>query len=193
MQFRIFGFSNLSNLISSNETIFNANYSLHQSYKIIDFISNQANVLWVILPLLFLLLVFLALNFYKINSQFNQKDVENYMKPETFDKEYQLYFLFLGILLPIFEIIFEIYSVRPKSALFSSFIIGCILISLYFLTKKSKFFNRFNHATFMVFFLLYFVFIARNMVKHEFDIIPTLGFVVGFFFSFQILKPVKIY
>ena len=31
------------------------------------------------------------------------------------------------------------------------------------------------------------------MVKHEFDIIPTLGFVVGFFFSFQILKPVKIY
>ena len=109
MRLTIFGFGNLSNLISSNETIFNANYSLHQSYKIIDFISNQANVLWVILPLLFLLLGILALNFYKINSQFNQKDVENYMKPETFDKEYQLYFLFLVILLPIFEIIFEIY------------------------------------------------------------------------------------
>ncbi|WP_309640633.1 PAS domain S-box protein [Flavobacterium sp.] len=193
MRFIPFDGSTISNLISSNETTFNANTSLYQSLKTIDFITNQANVLWVILPLLFFLLGFLAFNFFKINNRFHHKNVENYMQLESFDKEYQLYFLFLGILLPIFEIIFEIYSVRSRSQLASSFIIGFVLISLYFLTKKNKFFNRYNHATFIGFFLLYFAFIAHNMVLHGSDVIPILGFVVAFFFSFQILKPVKIY
>ncbi|WP_298220480.1 PAS domain S-box protein [Flavobacterium sp.] len=193
MRFKPFGVSNFSDLISLYQTSFNANYPSGQDFRISDFVSNNANVLWVILPLLFLLVGFLVFNFFKINNHFQHKDAGNYMQLDSFDKEYQLYFLFLGILLPIFEIIFEIYSVRHKSMLLQSCIIGFVLIALYFLTKKNKFFNRYNHATFISFFLLYYTFIARNMVLHQYDIIPLIGFVVGFFFSFQVLKPIKIY
>ncbi len=193
MQLILFGLKDVCSLTSFLGFSFGINDAPYQGFKMTNFATNHAHVFWVILPILFLLMGFLVFNFFKINKHFLQKDVENHMQLDAFDKEYQLYFLFLGILLPIFEIIFEIYSVRPKSLLASSFVIGLILISLYFLTKRNKFFNRHNHATFMGFFLLYFAFIARNMVMHEFDIIPTLGFVVGFFFSFQILKPVKIY
>ncbi|NHM08239.1 PAS domain S-box protein [Flavobacterium sp. CYK-4] len=183
----------LANLSMKVTTSLIGSNDLFQGISFSELIAKSSAFFWVILPLLLFLLGVLAFNFFKVNNRFFHKQTQDYMKLESFDKEYQLYFLFLGILLPIFEIIFEIYSVRPKSLLVSSFFVGTILISLYFLTKKNAFFNRNNHAVFMVFFLFYFGFIAHNLVAHQPDLIPILGFAVSFFFSFHVFKPIKYY
>lgn len=158
-----------------------------------DFLGFHQHIIWIVVPLLSILILLLLFNVFKINQRFHNKDLDNYQELEAFDKEYQLYFLFLGILLPILEIVFEIFSVRAHSLLVANSCVGLFLLTIYVLTKKVAFFNKHNQIIFICFFFSYYIYIARNLVVREFDIITIIGFIIGFFFSYQVLKPIKYY
>jgi hypothetical protein len=134
MQLIVFGLSYFFAIISLNAKIYSANNLIRNDFSLAHFFSENSHLLWIIIPLLILLFGILLFSFFKIHNRFNHKQVEDYMKFESFDKEYQLYFLFIGILLPIFEIIFErssvvsnasIGSIGPKISSTMTLLSGC--------------------------------------------------------------------
>lgn len=78
-------------------------------------------------------------NIIKIQSIINDKFEEKSSEADSINKEYQLYPLFIGMLLPIVEISFGIFNVRPKSLLIINCSIGLFFILLYFISKKIEF------------------------------------------------------
>lgn len=166
---------------------------MHKNLVWEDFLGFHQHLIWVVGPMLTLLILLLLFNVFKINQRFYNKDLDNYQELEAYDKEYQLYFLFLGILLPILEIIFEIFSVRPSSLLVVNCCVGLFLLVMYVLTKKVSFFYQHNQTIFILFFFAYYLNIERNLVVRDYDLITVIAFVIGLFFSYQVLKPIKLY
>jgi PAS domain S-box-containing protein len=141
---------------------------------------------------LFGLIVFLAYHFFNIKNQlgnFIEKEKEN----DTSHKEYLLYFLFFGINIILIEIINELFKVRPKSLLITNTSIGLSFLLFYFITTKVNYLRKKVQFIFITLFLLFFIYIARNVILLPNDITPILSFVVAFYFSYTILKPIKLY
>ena len=167
---------------------------LLNSTKLILFWTGSAmgiNVLlYICIPLL---IIFLIYKISEIKSGLNTNALEQTAKAITQKKEYQLYLLFLGILLPIIEITFEFLKVRPKSLLILNLSIGFALLLLYFITTKSRLLFNYVQELFTCCFFLYFSSISRNVIVHPTDLIPIIAFVVTLFFSYNVLKSRKLY
>ena len=163
------------------------------NFKLEKFIALNMNVVWLVIPILVILVLFLVYNFIKINQLFNNKQLENSSEIESTIKEYQLYFLFIGILLIIFEIIYEIYAIRPKSHLIANLTVGVVFIIISFLGKKIEFLKKNLQLLFIVLFFCYFTQMAVALVVQTFDTITYIGFIISFFFSLQVIRPIKLY
>lgn len=141
---------------------------------------------------LFGLIAFLAYHFFNIKNElgnFIEKEKEN----DTTDKEYLLYFLFLGINIILIEIINELFKIRPKSLLITNATIGLFFLLFYFITTKINYLRKNVQFIFITLFLLFFIYIARNVILLPNDITPIISFIVAFYFSYSILKPTKLY
>ncbi|MDI5950547.1 PAS domain S-box protein [Flavobacterium yafengii] len=147
-------------------------------------------LLWVIIATLF---IFLAYKIYTIKSTLRSKLLDKGVETTTKSKEYQLYLLFLGIILPSIEVIFEIFKIRPISLLIPNCTIGFSLILLYFISTRSIIVFRHIKQIFIALFIIYFCFIARNLIYSPTDFIPITAFVVSFFFAYNVLKPINVY
>ncbi len=167
-------------------TIFNSKFILFWAYNFFP----MSNLLLIAIPILF---VFIIYEVYKIKSTLKSKLLENGRDTVLKNKEYQLYLLFLGIIIPSIEIIFEIFKIRPKSLLLTNCTIGLFLLILYMLSTKYAIIFKHIKEIFISLFLFYFVFISRNLIYSPTDTIPIVGFIVSFFFSYNILKPTKLY
>ena len=144
----------------------------------------------IIIPILIIFLIYKIL---KIRTGLKSNILEKSTKAITKNKEYQIYLLFLGVILTIIEIAFEFLKIRPKSFFFLNCSVGVFLMVLYFISTRSKVFFRNIQQIFIVCFLLYFSSISRNIIVSPSDIIPAVAFVVAFFFSYTVLKPAKLY
>ncbi len=158
-----------------------------------DLFPLKTHFVWVIVPILLLLVVFLVYSFLKINNQFTRKQLETNSEQESTTKEYQLYFFFLGILFIFLEIILEVYSIRPTSQLLINCTVGIVMILMYFLSKKFQFIYNHLQTIFIIIFFLYFIRLEISLVLQKYDYINLIGFIVAFFFSLQILRPIKLY
>ncbi|MBK8601172.1 MAG: PAS domain-containing protein [Flavobacterium sp.] len=149
--------------------------------------------MWIIVPVLLILVALLVYSFIKINKRFNNNELETSTEQESTTKEYQLYFLFVGILLIIFEILLEIYSIRTSSPLRTNFLLGISSIIIYLLSKKIKWFNRNVQSIFIIIFFAYMTKMASKLALLEYDDVTLIGFIVSFFFSLQVIRPIKLY
>jgi PAS domain S-box-containing protein len=152
--------------------------------------SNKTSLLW------FFLLIFIAFLFFTLNktkkklkSTLIEKNNEEYIR----NKEYQLYLLFFGFVNIIAEINYEIFSVRPKSLFFFNISTALFFLLIYVISTKSTFLFRNIQRIFIVFYLLYFGLICKNLLFAPTDIIPILAFIVTFYFAYTVFKPIKLY
>ncbi|WP_223256117.1 PAS domain S-box protein [Flavobacterium laiguense] len=131
------------------------------------------------------------MSLFKINSI--TKNPENHPTIDADKREYQLYLLFIGFIIPLLEFIFEIYHIRPKSLLINNFIVGMIFLALFIISKNSTYiYNRIQNI-YIVLFFFYYLLICYNIVFIPEDTVPNYAFIVAFFFSYIILKPIKVY
>jgi PAS domain S-box-containing protein len=188
-------YSSLLLLIKPNFIFLNRfnNFILSNHFSLIDELYISNNLFRIIAPFLFLLIFLLIYKFTKIKSILNNKYTENNSKESSESEEYQLYLLFLGIIVPIFEITFEIFKVRHKSLLIVNCSLGAFLLLVYFISKKSSYIFRNLQLIFKVIFVICFGFISRNLIYSLPDILPAIAFIIAFFFSYSILKPIKLY
>lgn len=170
-----------------------AHFPVLSMFKLEEILTISTHLIWVIVPLLLMLIGFLIYNFLKINKQFTSRQLETSTEQESTTKEYQLYFLFIGILLIILEIFFEIYAIRPKSQLKSNVIFGCMLLLIYFMSKKIDWVKEQIQTIFIIIFFYYAAHMSSNLVLNQGDIITLIGFIVAFFFSLQVVRPIKLY
>ena len=145
---------------------------------------------YVIIPIL---IIFLIYKIHKIKTGLKSNLLERSHKAITQKREYQIYLLFLGIILIIIEITYEILKVRLQSLLIVNCTIGVFLMALYFVSTKSSIVFRNIKQIFIVFYLVYFSSISRNIIISPTDNIPIVAYVVAFFFSYSVIKPAKLY
>ncbi len=177
---------------------FNFNFSLSSSVctpvalslaqNLLIAITNRNSIL---AALFFIILLAIIYSNHKINSIL--KNIDNLTTKELDKREYLLYLLFLGLALPLIEILFELFKVRPKSLLNYYFSVGVIFLLFFILSEKSKYlFNRIQ-TIFTSLFCIHFILTAYNVVFLPKDNIPTYTFILAFFFSYIIIKPIKKY
>jgi PAS domain S-box-containing protein len=141
---------------------------------------------------LFGFLSILVYQFFKIKAKIGSF-IEKKRETETLSNEYKLYILFFGIAFILIEIVNEIFKIRPKSLLFNNVIIGVLVLIFYFLIDKIKILRDKIQEIFIVSFFLYMAYIGRNIIILPNDIMPIITFLISFFFSYNTLKPIKIY
>jgi PAS domain S-box-containing protein len=141
---------------------------------------------------LFGFLSLLIYQFFRIKAKIGYF-IEKKLEKEMAHREYQLYALFFGIAIIVIEIINEIFKIRPRSLFVFNVVIGISVLLMYFVTDKVKFLRDRTQQIFIFFFFIYFAYVGRNIIYLENDIIPIITFLLSFFFSYSILKPIKIY
>jgi PAS domain S-box-containing protein len=177
---------------------FNFNFSALRSVTITMLLNLEENFFLMdisrnsfLLVLLFILLIAILYSNKKINLILNNTD--NLSTKESDKREYQLYLLFLGLGLPLVEILIEIFHVRPKSFLFYNFTIGFIFLVFFLISENSKYFYNRIQTIFTFLFYIYFLIAAYNIVYLSTDTIPPNTFILAFFFSYIIIKPIQKY
>lgn len=151
------------------------------------------NLKWLLILILIICYALLVFNFFKIKSRLSNKFIETNNEEYIRKKECQTYLLFLGILSPITEINLELFYVRPKSLLVSNLTIGAVLLLLYCISTRKAIVFQYIKQIFIGIYIVYFLLICKSILFYPLDLIPIISFVVTFFFSFTILKPIKLY
>lgn len=141
------------------------------------------------------LLAFLTLLIYQF-SRIKSKIgyfIEKKKEQDAIGREYQLYILFFGIAIIVIEIINEIFKIRPKSLLLINVSIGITVLIIYGVTDRIKWLRDQIQQIFIFCFFIYIGYVAYNIVAHADDVVPIIVFLISFFFSYSILKPIKVY
>lgn len=141
---------------------------------------------------LFAFLSLLIYQFFRIKAKIGYF-IEKKKEQETVSKEYQLYILFFGIAVIVIEIINEIFKIRPKSLLIVNVLIGVSVLVIYIIIDKIKWLRDQIQLIFISCFFIYISYVAYNIVTLKSDVVPIIVFLISFFFSYNILKPIKIY
>lgn len=162
--------------------------SLGQVHHLFIMITNRNSIL---VALLLIIALAIAYSNHKINSIL--KNIDNFTLKESDKREYQFYLLYLGLVLPFIEILFELFNVRPKSLLIYNFIVAFIFLLTFIISEKSKFLYNRLQAVFTFLFYIYISITAYNIVILHNDPIPIYTFNLSFFFSYIIIKPIKKY
>lgn len=142
------------------------------------------------------LFFFIVIHFFTLNNAKNKLKssiIENNNDKFVSNKEYQLYLLFLGVANIIAEINYEIFSIRPKSFFILNISIGVFYIITYLISIKTPFLFRNIKKIFLTFYILYFCMVCRNLLFTTADVVPTLAFIVVYYFAYNVFKPIKLY
>ncbi|MFB9076585.1 PAS domain S-box protein [Flavobacterium procerum] len=141
------------------------------------------------------LLGFLSLlvyQFFRIKAKIGNF-IEKKKEEEAITREYQLYALFFGIAVIVIEIINEIFKIRPKSLLILNVSIGISVLVIYAITDRVKWLREQIRQIFIFCFFIYMSYVGFNIVLLPKDVVPVIVFLISFFFSYSVLKPIQIY
>ena len=147
---------------------------------------------WFVVILLFILITFIfsvilfvrykKINFIKSFSEFAPKE-----------EQHNMYLLFMGLAIPIVEVILEIYKIRVHSHLISKLLFGALLIGIYFLNTKTTIFKKHFSSFFIIFYLLYYIYNAYNAIQTPFELYPFVALIVNFFICYYVFKNILQY
>ena len=183
-----------NSVISGISTIGSAFESIMTGWHVFnsDIIYYNNHKLFVLGLSLFAFLSLLVYYFFRIKAKIGYF-IEKKKEQETAGREYQLYILFFGIAVIVIEIINEIFKVRPKSLLVVNVSIGVAVLIIYTITDKIKWVRDQIQQIFISCFFIYISYVAYNIINLKNDVVPIIVFLISFFFSYNILKPIKIY
>jgi PAS domain S-box-containing protein len=153
-----------------------------------SFISNG----WIIAAISILVL-YIILAFAKKTKNLHLKFDTNFSEFEPKEQQYNLYLLFLGITLPLVELILEVYKVRGASLFLPNCLFGLILLSVYFLSTKTNLLKTTLNYIFIFLYLLFFFFTFSSLLFYNFEITSYIVLIVTFFLAYNAFKSVVQY
>lgn len=147
---------------------------------------------WFILGGIAIIYMIISLIFSR-TAKYNKDFVKNYAEADSSNEQFGLYFLFLGILIPLIDFIIEITNVREVESLQFNILVGIVLIGVYFLSKKIKVIQNNLRYLFALFLFIYAVETVRKMILFPSNIAAFLDFLVAFFLSYSVFKSIRYY
>ncbi len=156
---------------------------------ILEFLYHHSLLIIAIALLISGLFYFISVNLNTFRLNFKT----DYSEFDTKEQQYHLYFLFLGIMIPVMELINEIFEVRNHSMLAVNLIVGGLLVLIYVLAAKTKLISRYMGTLFLVCFTGYFIFIIHNLIFKPFELVSYIGLIIAFFLSYFVFKGFKQY
>ena len=125
--------------------------------------------------------------------KFNSEFVKNYSQENSIVEQSRLFILYFGILLPVTEVVIEIFNVRVYNSFTINIIGGLLLLLYYFLSTKLEFFRK-NTTLFVgIVFICYNIFIIFKIISNTNEKLFLLEFAVLLFFSFSVFKKTTYY
>jgi PAS domain S-box-containing protein len=147
---------------------------------------------WFILS--FLALIFTVVNFiFGKTSSYNKDFIKNYSESQTNIEKYRLYLLFLGLTIPILEIIVELSNSRMRDTLESNLIISSVFLVTYFLSLRIKFLSNILEKILIGFFIFYTISTFIGLYKYPNVASSSIEFIIVFFLSYNIFKTIRYY
>jgi len=169
------------------------NLSVIKMFDIMDQLPIDKDLYRTVVPFIFFFIFLLIYKFHKIKYTLGNKFIKNFTPQNAENKECQLHFLFLGIIVLILELTFEFFKLRPESMLVTNVSISLVLIGIAYLSTKFDYIFRNIKKIFRVVFFLGFLNVCRNLIHLNNDNIPFLSFLLFVYFSYTILKPLRLY
>lgn len=183
-------FLNLYN-ISSNSIIPKALYIELQNNEL-ETIQGFKSYYWIFIILIFIFIsMFLLLN--KKVSNFSKDFVTNYSDTKNDLYINRIYFLIFGILVPLVDTVFEVFKIRTYSLIVQSYSFGALFISIYFLSYKIKFIEKYISVLFYFSFVLYSANILTNLALRPFELVTFSGLLIIVLFSYNVFSNYKHY
>ncbi len=147
---------------------------------------------WFIIGGIAIVYLIISLIFSK-TAKYNKDFVKNYAEADSSNEQFGLYFLFLGILIPLIDFVIEITNVREVETLQFNIFVGIILIGIYLLSKNFKVVQNNLRYLFAIFLFIYAVETVRKMIFFPNHIAAFLDFLVAFFLSYSVFRSIKYY
>jgi PAS domain S-box-containing protein len=145
--------------------------------------------IWTLAIALFLVLIITLVSLSRYNNTYLPiNDLQDLTKHPD---KYRLYFLILGISLPISEILMEIFKIRQESVLSPHIIIGVFCLSMAILSKYSHFIQTNLHHIFLFCLIVLTLFALYNFIINPTDSINLIEFTVGVLFSYYAFYNIK--
>jgi len=155
--------------------------------------SNYTLVHWLELAAIFILSFFLCSLIYKAVQKTKLNSLKNYSEIEPKYEQFQLYFLFLGITIPIVEIVYSFFDIQSHSLQIYHYCIGVCFVSLYFLSKKLEFIKAYLELIFICCYLAYFGVLLYHVLYVQFEMVYFVGFILALFLSYNAFKSMRHY
>ena len=147
---------------------------------------------WFVLTFAAILFCIISIIFNKTAS-YNKNFVKNYSEIQTSKEQYRLFFLFLGITIPLVELIVEITGVRSRNTLELNLIVGFTLICIYLLSFRNYYIKKYLSSIFFVLYFFYATTSVMRIINNPENISSSIEFVVLFFLAYNVFTNVRVY
>ena len=147
---------------------------------------------WFIIVIAGIFYVLYSIIFAK-TSRYNKDFVKNYSEIESTNEQYSLYFLFLGITIPVIDLIIQFTYVRHRDTIQFSLISGFILISIYLLSQRyKKVYNNLRNI-FIVMFIGFVYNTIHGIIKYPDNLASYFDYLVLFILAYNIFRKIRTY
>ena len=119
----------------------------------------------------------IQINFDKSFSEFEPKD-----------QLYNMFLVFLGIIIPLIELINKIYNVPVTDFFIEKCLFGIFLICLYFINTNTTILKKYMKSIFLIIYIGYIIFSFDRVVFHKFELPFFLELIIGFSISYNVFK-----
>jgi PAS domain S-box-containing protein len=160
--------------------------------KNVFFVDNIHHSWWFILSF-FVFTSILFLYGIRKGSLINKDLIKNYSEIENSKEQYQLYFLFIGIALPIIDFAVDYFDLREKEYAPVNLFIATILLIIYFSSLKIKWlYNNIRIFFIALFILYYFITLQRIYITPQYES-TYFDFIILLFFAYNVFRSLRSY
>lgn len=124
---------------------------------------------------------------------YNKDFVTRYYEDKITVKQFKIYLLFFGIILPLIEILLEFYQIRPKSEFFLNSFIGISLLLIYFYGFKIKFVKNNFRVLFISLYIILTIITIVKFYRRPDLMLSTLELMILFLFAPNVFVKIKQY
>ncbi|QOG93154.1 PAS domain S-box protein [Flavobacterium columnare] len=147
---------------------------------------------WYILFFLFIAFFVGYYGFFK-KSVVNPEIIYDFSEVEGANEQYRLYFLFVGIALPLIEFIIDFFHLRQEEFFPINLTVATILLFLYVASYKISFVEKHLGVFFtLIFFSCFFITLLRIVIHPE-HVFTYFDWIVLFFFSYSLFTRIHFY
>ncbi|RTY92435.1 PAS domain S-box protein [Flavobacterium sp. GT3R68] len=147
---------------------------------------------WFLMAAVFFIALFLRLLFEK-SYRFNKNYAQNHIKTIESIEEIKTYFLFIGIISLLIEILNSTLQIREFSELLPKSLFGIVCLSIYFLSRKNHAYDDYLQPLFVTLFTFYSAAMIYKIAAFPFDLINYSQVLILLFFSYNVFREIKHY